>query len=274
MGEEVPDRSLLDTVAETTGYGADELTRWIETIRRKKQVILSGPPGTGKTFLARHLARLLAESGNGFVETLQLHPGYSYEDFIGQRLDERRDMDRPAMGHFTLFCEKAARRTSPCVLILDEINRADLNRVFGELVYLLEYRNESLALSTGRTLRVPDNAFLIGTMSAVAGAAIDPVLRRRFAFIPVMPRLDILQRHVERTGYDGTSLIALMERLNGHIEDPNRKLGIAYFMRDDLEEQLEHIWRLEIEPWLESTFAHQPERLEAYRWERVRSSLA
>ncbi|MEZ4699937.1 MAG: AAA family ATPase [Rhodothermales bacterium] len=272
--DETLDRDPLEVCAELTGFDMDELGRWIETVRRKKQVIICGPPGAGKTFLARHLARYLAESGDGFVETLQFHPGYSYDDFIGLRYDLAREQDRPAMGHFTLFCEKAARRSGECVLVVDEINRADLNRVLGELVYLLEYRGESLSLAAGRTLRVPPNAYMIGTMSAIAGSAIDPIIRRRFAFIYLPPRYDILQRYLENTGYDAEPLIGVLEQLNDQIEDPNKKLGIAYFMRDNLADQLQDIWLLEVEPWLEACFSHQPEKLDAYRWKQVRARLS
>ena len=125
-------------LVEETGYSADQLKGWVAQLRRKQQLILYGPPGTGKTYLAERLARYLVDGG-GFSQLVQFHASYAYEDFVqgirpqvvGGTLHYEL-----AAGHFLQFCDKARQGGGkPCVLIIDEINRANLARVFGELMY-------------------------------------------------------------------------------------------------------------------------------------------
>ena len=115
-----------------TGYSADQLKGWIDQLRRKQQLILYGPPGTGKTYLAERLARYLVDGG-GFSELVQFHASYAYEDFvqgIRPRVVEGALHYELAAGHFLRFCDKARQAgEKPCVLIIDEINRANLARV-------------------------------------------------------------------------------------------------------------------------------------------------
>ena len=131
----------LAELAEETAVSPQTLTRWINAIRRKGQAIFYGPPGTGKTFLAQKLAQHLASSEHGLVDLVQFHPAYSYEAFI-QGLRPLTNLDgtlhyEMVSGRFINFCTEASRLSAPCVLIIDEINRANLAAVFGELMYLL-----------------------------------------------------------------------------------------------------------------------------------------
>jgi 5-methylcytosine-specific restriction protein B len=269
----------LEACAEDTGISVEELGHWVRAIERKGQAILYGPPGTGKTFMAEHLARHLVGGGDGFVELVQFHPAYTYEDFVqGLRPIGRPDgsLDYALIdGRFLSFCDAAQRRTDRCVLIIDEINRADLARVFGELMYLLEYRDRTIPLASGRALAIPSNVRIIGAMNTAdrSIALVDHALRRRFAFLELRPRLDILRSYHARTGFRVDGLVHTLERVNGQIDDPHYAVGISYFLRDDLDTQIEDIWRTEIEPYLAEFFFDQPATVISYRWEKVGATI-
>jgi len=273
-----PELSIHE-LSRDTHIASPLLETWLGAIERKGQAILYGPPGTGKTFVARKLAQHLVGGGVGFVDLLQFHPSYAYEDFI-QGLRPVAGQDGAVrfeiiQGRFLEFCSRAAATEDRCVLILDEINRANLSRVFGELMYLLEYRGEDVALAGGRSLRIPRNVRLLGTMNTAdrSIALVDHALRRRFAFLPLRPEYEILRIHFRETKYSPDPLISVLERVNADIADSNYSIGISYFMVHDPLRQLEPIWRMEIEPYLEELFFDQPRKLEKYRWDSVREEI-
>lgn len=278
QAERNPSYSIGQCAAET-GFAETELVRWLRAVERKKQAIFYGPPGTGKTYLARMLAQLLVAGSDGLIELVQFHPAYAYEDFI-QGIRPHTAADGAIRyewtdGVFLRFCRQAQARQGRCVLIIDEINRANLARVLGELLYLLEYRDQSITLSGGQPFTIPDNVRLLGTMNTAdrSIALVDHALRRRFAFIALWPDYDLLRRYHAQTGYDSRSLITVLQRLNSQINDPHYAVGPAFFLRADLPDQIEDIWRMEIEPYLEEYFFNQPERVDAFRWEKIGAQL-
>jgi MoxR-like ATPase len=274
--ELAPEYSLAKC-AEQTGIKEDILARWTRAIDRKKQAIFYGPPGTGKTFIAEHLARHLIGGGDGFVDLVQFHPAYAYEDFIqGIRPESNPDrgLEYPVVpGRFLQFCRKAEGREDLCVLIIDEINRANLARVFGELMYLLEYRQRKIPLAGGGRFRIPDNVRILGTMNTAdrSIALVDHALRRRFAFLALYPDFDVLRQYHRKheTGFPVKNLISTLERLNRQIGDRHYEVGISFFLREDLDDQIEDIWRMEIEPYLEEYFFDQGEKVASFRWDKI-----
>ena len=275
----------LQQCAEDLSMPLDRLQQWVAAIHRKGQAVLYGPPGTGKTFAARHIARHLTGGSDGFMELVQFHPAYAYEDFmqgIRPRTTSTGGIEyRMEKGRFIDFCERARGRGGSCVLVIDEINRANLARVFGELMYLLEYRFEddstgssdlaSIPLAGGGRFSIPQNVRIVGTMNTAdrSIALVDHALRRRFAFIEMAPDYGVLRRRHLGSDFPVEQLVRVLERLNEAIGDRNYHVGISFFLRHDLESHIEDVWCMEIEPYLEEYFFDQPKRLEEFRWSKI-----
>lgn len=280
--EPQPTYSLAELAA-TIGYAESEIERWVRALERKGQLIFFGPPGVGKTFVARALARHLVSASDGIVELVQFHPAYSYEDFVqGLRpytLPGGQLGFRPEAGHFIDFCRRAALRQGRCVLIIDEINRANLARVFGELLYLLEYREDEIRLAAAKQpFQIPANVYLIGTMNSAdrSIALVDHALRRRFAFVELTPNYtQLLNYHrAKPTATLAEALLPVLHKVNDAIGERAFAIGVAYFLRDDLATALADIWQFEIEPLLEEYFFDDPSRMADFRWRVIEAELA
>ncbi len=176
-------------------------------------------------------------------------------------------------GMLVNFCREAEQCDGTCVLIIDEINRANLSRVFGELMYLLEYRDEEISLASGDPFKIPNNVVLIGTMNTAdrSIALVDHALRRRFAFIPLYPNYTILERFHAANGtkLNLSGLKNVLFDLNKEIDDRNYEIGVSFFLDEDLEKHISGIWKMEIEPYLEEYFFDQSAKADKFRWEQV-----
>lgn len=265
----------IDDFCRETGYTPDTANAWLFRLKRKKQIVLQGPPGTGKTYVAQRLVRLLLSESHGMTDLVQFHPSYAYEDFM-QGIRPHSNAGQLSFdlvpGRFLEFCREAERRgEAPCVLIIDEINRANLSRVFGELMYLLEYREEATPLASGgQPFKIPKNVYLIGTMNTAdrSIALIDHAFRRRFSFIFLGPEYSVLEVYLERHNLPSAGLVKALQKVNTAINDRNYEVGISYFLADgpDLPNALQEIWEGEIEPYLDEYFYGQESKVEPLRW--------
>ncbi|PSB47391.1 AAA family ATPase [filamentous cyanobacterium Phorm 6] len=274
----------LEEISEITGFQTTQLTQWIHAINRKGQTIIQGPPGTGKTFIAEKLAKHLIGGGDGFSDIIQFHPAYTYEDFIeGLRpITQNGQLTYSIVpGRFLEFCEKAEACEDTCVLIIDEINRANLSQVFGELMYLLDDRQDTgrfITLASGKLFRIPTNVRIIGTMNTAdrSIALVDNALRRRFAFIPVYPNYEVLRQYHQRekTGFPVDKLTNILEDVNRAINNKHYQLGISFFLTKTLAGDIQDIWQMEIEPYLEEYFFDNQAKMEEFLWDKIQSQFS
>ena len=221
----------------------EDLEQMLGLLRRKKNLILQGAPGTGKTFAAKRLAyALMGQTDDSRVEVVQFHQSTAYEDVVVGLRPTAEGGFAAAEGVFARFCRRAAADPGrDYVFIIDEINRANISKAFGELLMLIEaeHRGEALRLPvSGDLLSVPKRLHIIGMMNTADRglALIDYALRRRFAFFEMRPALDHpgFLRHVEAVGSARLeALVDVVRRLNQRIAEdealgPGFQIGHSY----------------------------------------------
>ena len=251
----------------------------------KGQAILYGPPGTGKTYLARGLAEALVPDPERRM-LVQFHPSTSYEDFFeGYRPETGPDgalSYRLTSGPLALLAEKAAadpgRRH---VMVIDEINRANLPKVLGELLFLFEYRDESVRTlyRPDKPFRLPPNLWFVGTMNTAdrSIALIDAALRRRFQFVPFFPdrgpASGLLERWLRANRepeWVGVMVDMVNDDLAHELGGSHLLLGASHFMKKGLDQdRLRQIWEYNVEPFIEDQFFGDPARIDRFRFDAV-----
>ena len=231
--------------------------RILNALESRKNLILQGPPGTGKTFMARRLAWCLIESKDSHsIEMVQFHQSYAYEDFVqGYRPTEHGGFSL-RNGVFYDFCARARTdEGTSYVFIIDEINRGNMSRIFGELLMLIEADKRktqyAASLTYGKPRErffVPPNVHILGMMNTAdrSLAVVDYALRRRFAFESLKPAFDRskFRRHLLNNKVDETTVDLIQKRMNAlntKIRDdaelgPGFEIGHSYFVPGSHEE--------------------------------------
>ena len=284
--------SLKSSVPRTLADLAADLTLPVEFLEEiemlledKNQVVFQGPPGTGKTYLARELAKHFAGS-DACVSLVQFHPSYAYEDFVqgfrptlkdGQAGFELRN------GPLVRAANQARRdENNKHFLIIDEINRGNLAGVFGELYFLLEYRDAEINLQyseEGEKFSLPENLYIIGTMNTAdrSIALVDLALRRRFYFVEFHPDKGpikgVLREWLNKNGLDGMVWVAdVVDKANELLgDDRHAAIGPSYFMKPDLDEAtVKRVWQHSVLPYIEERLFGQDDRLGEFDLDRLR----
>lgn len=281
LPERVVDRYTKDNFLEEvymTGADYDKLSAML---LHKKNIILQGAPGVGKTFAARRLAwSIMGEKDESRIEFVQFHQNYSYEDFVmGYKPVEDRFERKD--GVFYRFCQKAENQPGKAFFfIIDEINRGNMSKIFGELLMLIEkeYRGTKIALTySDFPFSVPDNLYIIGMMNTAdrSLAMIDYALRRRFSFFEMEPGFHSEGFMRYQSGLNNEKLNELIER----VKELNQKIiadkslgkgfciGHSYFCNQTVctDEWLDIIVNYEILPMLSEYWFDEPATLQ--RWE-------
>lgn len=256
-------------------------------LKNKKNLILQGAPGVGKTFAAKRLAySMMGEKDESRIEWVQFHQNYSYEDFImGYKPQE--DGFKLTEGIFYQFCTSASKHPDKdYFFIIDEINRGNMSKIFGELLMLIErdYRGMPIKLAySGKRFTVPENLYIIGMMNTAdrSLAMIDYALRRRFSFFEMEPGFNsegfkVYQKSLQNETFD--ALIEQVIALNREIKRDDSLgdgfcIGHSYFCgrKECTEEWMKSVVYYDIIPMLREYWFDDRQRVQ--HWEHLFSGV-
>jgi 5-methylcytosine-specific restriction protein B len=263
-----------------TGERFDTL---ISLLKNKQNLILQGAPGVGKTFVARRLAyAVMKEKDDNRIEFIQFHQSFSYEDFIMGYKPQGEGFELQN-GIFYRFCEKAVNiPDKPFFFIIDEINRGNMSKIFGELLMLIEkdYRGTKATLAyNGMPFTVPKNLYIIGMMNTAdrSLAMIDYALRRRGCLFEMEPGFNSDGFKAYQAAFDNDTFNTLVERikeLNKEITTDSSLgkgfcIGHSYFcgQNECSDEWMMEIVEYDIIPMLSEYWFDEPTKLQ--RWENI-----
>jgi MoxR-like ATPase len=265
--------TTLKELSQTTYLSEEKLKNIQQLLEEKKQTIFYGPPGTSKTYVAKKFSEYFVNGKKENLQIIQFHPSYSYEDFIEgikPTLSSEGEVSgfTKQPGIFKNLVDKCIKNPDEIfVLIIDEINRGNISKIFGELVYLLEYRNERIYLtySPNEEFYIPDNLYIIGTMNSAdrSIAFVDYALRRRFYFIEFYSDEvieDVLKKWFMKNRikeYYQNNVIEMLREINSIISKKlgrEYQVGYSYFMSNLDYEKVKRIIDYAILPLIEQYF--------------------
>jgi 5-methylcytosine-specific restriction protein B len=285
-GEEPIDEiDHIGNLADKVLVTRETIVEMVSLLEDKGQIIFYGPPGTGKTFLARELSKALAPDPAQRM-LVQFHPSTSYEDFFeGYRPEtdaQNRLTYRLVKGPLALIAERAKDNPSKkYVMVIDEINRANLPKVFGELLFLLEYREETIRslYRPDEPFELPKNLWIIGTMNTAdrSIALVDAAMRRRFHFVGFFPNEGLMSgllREWLRVNREPDWVADLLDMVNDELRDhlggPHLQIGPSHFMRPGLTDAaLKQVWTFSVFPFIEEQLYGNQGLVRDYEFVRV-----
>ena len=284
--EERSEPASLSELAESLCLPVEFLKDIKRLLADKRQVIFQGPPGTGKTFVAQEFARCLAGTSKR-VSLVQLHPSYAYEDFVqGYRPTLKKGKPTFELKSGPLLAAAERARSEPDhkhFLVIDEINRGNVAKVFGELYFLLEYRKRKMRLQySDKRFSLPKNLYIIGTMNTAdrSIALVDLALRRRFHFVEFHPDewpiKDLLRDWLAKNGAPRMMWVAdVVDRANELLrDDRHAAIGPSHFLKRDLSKaDVERIWKHSVLPYIEERLIGTPDRMSEFRLGKLRDAV-
>ena len=279
-----PSSNGLQSLAQELTLPAKFLEEINTLLEDKLQVIFQGPPGTGKTYVAQKLAKHLTGSEDR-VTLVQFHPSYAYEDFV-QGFRPTLESGQPGFelreGPLLRAAEQARNdQNSKHFLVIDEINRGNLARVFGELYFLLEYRDSEMDLQySEEPFSLPPNLYIIGTMNTAdrSIALVDLALRRRFYFVEFHPDddpvKDVLRNWLNANADNMEWVADLVDRTNEKLrDDRHAAIGPSYFMKSGLDETaVKRIWKHSVLPYIEERLFGNEDRIAEFNLDVLRGT--
>lgn len=262
-GSSAPDAPVLQ---------ADDprLDKVLRLLRRFGGVILSGPPGTGKSWLAGQIADKIAGGHDDHRADIQFHASYQFEDFMeGYRPKKDGSGFEPRPGVLLNLVKKATEHPDmDYVIVIDELSRADVGRVFGEALTYIERskRGQTFTLPSGDSCSIPLNLYLIATMNPLDRGVdeVDAAFERRFAKVDMPPSRELLEEILDRNGFPDEDvqrrLLGWFSKINARaVQTPAAAVGHAYFADVVDPETLQDVWDYQLKYHVARAFRYLPE---------------